>query len=147
MKLSTLKVGDVLKISKKIFKKPKILVLSGVIDIERLSSRKEGKIIYFNIKGYKLLKDNSGDETFYLNRITPEEVLNDFYELEKAEIEKIDIKELPLFINWPITKWFGRALNKEMYGHGESIYDYLMKTLRNDISSNAARISGSENLK
>lgn len=142
MKLSDLKVGDVLKCSK-IFG-PTIFVLSRTIDVAHYAfgEKNEGEIIHITIDGYRLFKNlerRNKSEKFNLNNITPEEILNDCYEIKNTIFEKIDIKDLPLYIDLPKTKWFERALNREMYGHGNSIYNHMMEILKNGIPSTGVK--------
>lgn len=150
MKLSDLKVGDVLKCSKifgsTIFE-PTIFVLSRTIDVAHYAfgEKNEGEIIHITIYGYRLfknLKRRNKSEKFNLNNITPEEILSDCYEVKNTTFEKIDIKDLPLYIDLPKTKWFERALNKEMYGHGRSIYNHMMEILKNGILSTGVKPYG-----
>ena len=109
MKLSTLKVGNLLNFDAKF--KSTIIIVSDTIYIEKRDSTNE--IVYFSIQCYKLFKDHTHKENFPLNRITPEEVLNDNYDVD---LNPFDPKDLPLYINEPKTKWFDRAMHKSIRG-------------------------------
>ncbi len=137
MKLSPLKVGSVLSFKSKTLRNYYFfyIVLTDTIQITKPVD-KEDEIIFFSINAYKLFGES--DIKFPLCRITPQEVLDDEYPLPNWNITPYNIKNLPLLINEPNkTKWFERALNTELRGHGNSLYKLL-----NSIITDSSSIKG-----
>lgn len=125
MKLSTLKVGDLLKFHNinPLLCSP-IIIVSDTFYMEKNVDTNE--IVYFNIKCYRIFKDYTHKETFNLNRMTPEEVLNDNYD---ANLTPFDPKDLPLYINEPKTKWFDIAMQNTIRGYGTTLHDRMLSFL------------------
>lgn len=125
MKLSEIKAGDIFSISNR----PGIIyiVITNTLWVER---NQENKIVYFHIDGYRLFKGGPKIK-FQLNRITPEEVRTDNYDI--SEMKKMDPKDLPLLVSIPNkTIWFERALNKDIHTYGSYIYPRMIKELENE---------------
>jgi len=136
MKLSDLNTGDILKLTDKLGSF--YIVLSDTLLI---TQNEKNEIIYIDIVGYKLLNERviRHRAKYRLNRITPQEILDDEYDvLDNAE--KIDEKELPLLINEKTTIWFERILKNEIRGKGSNIHKRMKDILYNKHINKRAEI-------
>ncbi|MEA3421017.1 MAG: hypothetical protein U9Q97_05010, partial [Acidobacteriota bacterium] len=89
----------------------------------------KNEIIYIDIVSYRLFKERVRHSAKYrLNRITPQEIFNDEYDvLDNAE--KINKKELPLLINEKPTIWFERILKNEIRDKGSNLHKHMKDIL------------------
>ena len=122
MKLSDLYVGDVLKVQDiTTF----YIVVTSVVWIESLKE----EIKYLTIECKRLTTGGRFvSHNYKLNRITPDEVLSDHYDVPK--IKKVSNDDLALIINDPHTIWYERALKQEIKGQGLSVYEHLIRILK-----------------
>ncbi len=121
MKLSNLKTGDILKYNFVPDSLPPVIfVLSDTI---LMTWNENNELLYLEIVGYKLFKSNK--KKFSLNRITIQDVLDDNYILEKNTIERVDIKDLPLYIDNEKTVWFDRCLKGTIRSYGSNLSKQL----------------------
>lgn len=121
MKLSSLKVGDILEITTRLF--PIYFVLTNEVFMEHRIEGDQRRLLFFTIRGYKIIK-RGPKEKFDLNRITPDEVLKDEYAIENCRIYPQE--HLPLLINENNkTIWFERIFKGEIKDTGRQIYPIL----------------------
>ncbi len=147
MKLSNLRTGDILKVSCKY--DDFYIVLSDMITYE--TNTETNKIVYMTIVCHKLFKGGQDGSLikynlkYNLNKITPQEILNDEYPPLASSIgekmEKVDRKELPLLIGLPNkTIWFRRTINNEIRGTGSELHKRMLDILYNEKINEEAEV-------
>lgn len=120
IKFSDLKVGDILKYS---FEKTILyIIVSDEIEFEHQGR----KLLYVNIICRQLYTGN----IFRLNRISLKEIKENKY-TTKGEITHVPNTDLPLLINKGFkSDWFERALKGNIPHKGNSVYEHILRKLK-----------------
>jgi len=128
IKLSSLHLGDVLKLTWPQINKKEIIVLTDLLKYENADTK---EFSWFDIKGRKLFifSDLSLKPNFNLNHIKERDILSDTYDMD-LECSTIPLNELPLLINEEKkTVWFDKTLNGNLTNIGLNYHTQMLKEL------------------